>query len=328
VRVAAVIDRSGFVLDPNGLTGIRLEALADSKESGIALADAPAGVRATASEALASIRQLGLSRPILVDLTASDTTPELEEAIAAGMDIVLANKRPLADLRDATRGLARHAAAHGRRVLHEATVGAGLPLLDTISKLQESGDEVLAIEGCPSGTLGYLFGEIGRGTPFSTALRAAMLLGYTEPDPREDLSGMDVARKALILAQLLGYEGTLDKVEVESLVPDDLRAVPVTEFLARVEELDAVWRERVAEAHASGSVLRYRATVTADSVRVGLVAVDVSSSFATLTGTDNQFAITTRRYRTNPIVITGPGAGVAVTAAGVLNDVLKLARWR
>jgi homoserine O-acetyltransferase len=328
VRVAAVIDRSGFVLDPNGLSGLRLETLAESKESGVPLADAPSGVRATASEALASIRQLGLSRPILVDLTASDTTPELEEAITAGMDLVLANKRPLADLRDATRGLARHAAAHGRRVLHEATVGAGLPLLDTISKLQESGDEVLAIEGCPSGTLGYLFGEIGRGTPFSTALRAAMVLGYTEPDPREDLSGMDVARKALILAQLLGYEGTLDKVEVESLVPFELRSATAEEFLERVGELDSVWRERVAEAHASGRVLRYRATVTADSVRVGLVAVDLSSSFATLTGTDNQFAITTKRYRSNPIVITGPGAGVAVTAAGVLNDVLKLARWR
>jgi aspartokinase/homoserine dehydrogenase 1 len=328
VRVAAVIDRSGFVLDPNGLSGLRLETLADSKESGIPLADAPSGVRATASEALVSIRRLGLSRPILVDLTASDTTAELEQAITAGMDLVLANKRPLADLRDATRGLARHAAAHGRRVLHEATVGAGLPLLDTISKLQESGDEVLAIEGCPSGTLGYLFGEIGRGTPFSTALRAAMVLGYTEPDPREDLSGMDVARKALILAQLLGYEGTLDNVEVESLVPVGLRSVGAAEFLERVEELDSVWRERVTEAHASGRVLRYRATVTAESVRVGLVAVDVTSSFATLTGTDNQFAITTRRYRTNPIVITGPGAGVAVTAAGVLNDVLKLARWR
>ena len=328
VRVVGVIDRSGFVFDADGLTGSRLDALSGGKESGIPLADGPSGVRATASEALASIRQLSLSRPILVDLTASDTTAELEEGIAAGMDLVLANKRPLADAPDATRGLVRHAAAHGRRILHEATVGAGLPLLDTISKLQESGDEVLAIEGCPSGTLGYLFGEIGRGTPFSTALRAAMELGYTEPDPREDLSGMDVARKALILAQQLGYEGTLDKVEVESLVPAGLRTVTGAEFLARIGELDPVWRDRVAEAQASGRVLRYRATVTAESVRVGLVAVDLSSSFAMLTGTDNQFAITTTRYRTNPIVITGPGAGVAVTAAGVLNDILKLARWR
>jgi homoserine O-acetyltransferase len=328
VRVAAVIDRSGFVLDPDGLTGVRLETLARSKELGMPLADMPLGVGATAAEALASIRRFSLSRPILVDVTASDTTPELEAAIAAGMDLVLANKRPLADLRDATRGLARHAAAHGRRVLHEATVGAGLPLLDTISKLQESGDEVLAIEGCPSGTLGYLFGEIGRGTPFSAALRAAIALGYTEPDPRDDLSGIDVARKALILAQLLGYKGTLSEVKMESLVPEELRSVSTQEFLARIEELDPVWRDRVAGARASGRVLLYRANVTAESVRVGLVAVGALSSFATLTGTDNQFAITTTRYRANPIVITGPGAGVAVTAAGVLNDVLKLARWR
>jgi homoserine O-acetyltransferase/O-succinyltransferase len=328
VRVAAVIDRSGFVFERDGLAGPRLETLARSKESGIPLADAPSGVGGTASQALASLRRFKLSRPILVDLTASDTTPELEEAIAAGMDLVLANKRPLADARDASRGLARHAAAHGRRVLHEATVGAGLPLLDTISKLQESGDEVLAIEGCPSGTLGYLFGEIGRGIPFSTALRAAMTLGYTEPDPRDDLSGKDVARKALILAQLVGYEGTLDNVEVESLVPEELRAVSVAEFLARIEELDPVWRQRVADVRSSGRVLLYRATVTAVSVRVGLVAVGALSSFAALTGTDNQFAITTTRYRANPIVISGPGAGVAVTAAGVLNDVLKLARWR
>ena len=328
VRVAAVIDRSGFVLDRDGLGGPHLETLARSKESGISLADAPSGVRATASEALASLRHHRLSRPILVDLTASDTTPELEEAIVEGMDLVLANKRPLADVRDATRGLARHAAAHGRRVLYEATVGAGLPLLDTISKLQESGDKVLSIEGCPSGTLGYLFGEIGGGTRFSKALRAAMTLGYTEPDPRDDLSGMDVARKALILAQLLGYEGTLDEVEVESLVPEELRTVSVAEFLARVEELDPVWRRRVAEVRSGGRVLLYRATVTPESVRVGIVAVGALSPFASLTGTDNQFVITTTRYRTNPIVITGPGAGVAVTAAGVLNDVLKLARWR
>ncbi|HMI47645.1 MAG TPA: homoserine O-acetyltransferase [Gemmatimonadaceae bacterium] len=328
VRVAAVIDRSGFVLDQEGLTGVRLETLAHSKEAGIPLADAPSGVEATASEALASIRRLKLSRPILVDLTASDTTLELEEAIKSGMDVVLANKRPLADVRDATHGLARHAAAHGRRVLHEATVGAGLPLLDTISKLQESGDDVLGIEGCPSGTLGYLFGEIGRGALFSTALRAAMALGYTEPDPRDDLSGMDVARKALILAQLLGYEGTLDDLEIESLVPEELRSVSVEEFLARIEELDPVWQRRVADVRASGRVLLYRASVTPESVRVGLVAVGALTSFATMTGTDNQFAITTTRYRANPIVITGPGAGVAVTAAGVFNDVLKLARWR
>jgi aspartokinase/homoserine dehydrogenase 1 len=139
---------------------------------------------------------------------------------------------------------------------------------------------------------------------------------------------MDVARKALILGRLIGFEGELDAVEVESLVPDDCRDLPAAEFLSRLEELDPVWQTRVEAARTKDTVLRYRATVTGDSVQVGLVAVDTSSSLATLTGTDNQFSITTKRYRDNPIVITGPGAGVAVTAAGVLNDVLKLAGSR
>jgi aspartokinase/homoserine dehydrogenase 1 len=241
---------------------------------------------------------------------------------------VLANKRPLAEARGVSGGLAQSAARHGRRMLHEATVGAGLPIIDTIGKLQESGDEVLGIEGCPSGTLGYLFGELGHGTSFSTALRTAMTLGYTEPDPREDLSGMDVARKALILGRLIGFEGDLDQVDVESLVPIELRAIGAEQFLARLPELDSLWRARVDDAAVSGRVLRYRATVSPTSVRVGLTAVDSSSPLATLTGTDNQFAISTRRYHDHPIVITGPGAGVGVTAAGVLNDVLKLARSR
>jgi aspartokinase/homoserine dehydrogenase 1 len=330
VRVVAVIDSSGYVFDPGGLSPRRLASLTSSKESGVSLAEARGGVRASAQEALDEVARHALSRPILVDVTAGDTSAMLETALHAGMDIVLANKKPLAAPRGAKGrgGLARSAASRGRRLLHEATVGAGLPIIDTIQKLQESGDEILSIEGCPSGTLGYLFGELGRGTLFSTALRAAMKVGYTEPDPREDLSGMDVARKALILGQLLGFEGELDAVQVESLVPEDFRDMPASEFVERLEEMDPVWRERVEKARAADTVLRYRATVSPTSVHVGLVGVGLGSSFATLTGTDNQFAITTSRYRTNPIVITGPGAGVAVTAAGVLNDVLKLAGSR
>lgn len=328
VRVVAVIDSSGYVFDPRGLSPRRLAALTRSKESGVSLSDVNRGVRANAQEALAEVARHALSRPILVDVTAGDTSAVLETALHGGMDIVLANKKPLASPRGAKGGLAQSAVSRGRRLLHEATVGAGLPIIDTILKLQESGDEILSIEGCPSGTLGYLFGEIGRGTLFSTALRAAMAAGYTEPDPREDLSGMDVARKALILGRLLGFEGELEAVQVESLVPEAFRNVPAPEFVERLEEMDPLWRERVDRARAADTVLRYRATVSATSVHVGLVGVDLSSSFATLTGTDNQFAITTTRYRTNPIIITGPGAGVAVTAAGVLNDVLKLAGSR
>jgi aspartokinase/homoserine dehydrogenase 1 len=139
---------------------------------------------------------------------------------------------------------------------------------------------------------------------------------------------MDVARKALILARLLGFEGDVEAVEVESLVSVQLCDVPLDEFLDRLEEMDPVWRQRVEQARAAETVLRYRATVSPTSAQVHLVGVPLGSSFASLTGTDNQFAITTARYGSNPIVITGPGAGVAVTAAGVLNDVLKLAGSR
>ena len=327
-RVVAVIDSSGYAFNPRGISRRRLTALSAAKESGRPLAELPGGARATAQEALADVAQHALSRPILVDVTAGDTGDILETALHTGMDIVLANKRPLASPRGTKGSLARSAAARGRRLLHEATVGAGLPIIDTIKKLQESGDEILSIEGCPSGTLGYLFGELGRGTSFSTALRAAMQLGYTEPDPREDLSGMDVARKALILGRLVGFEGELETVAVESLVPAQFRDLAVADFLSRLEEMDSAWHERVDKARGKDTVLRYRATVSRSGVHVGLVGVPLGSSFAALTGTDNQFAITTARYRTNPIVITGPGAGVGVTAAGVLNDVLKLAGSR
>src|SRR5438105_9436567 len=170
------------------------------------------------------------------------------------MDLVLANKRPLAGPEKDARALARAAATQGRRVLHEATVGAGLPIIDTIQKLTESGDHVLRIEGCPSGTLGYLLGEMGRGTLFSTALRSAMKHGYTEPDPRDDLSGMDVARKALILGRLIGFSGELADVQVEPLVPDALREVPLDVFLTRLLEQDERWQQPVHEARKGGTV--------------------------------------------------------------------------
>src|SRR5256885_14074764 len=137
------------------------------------------------------------------------------------------------------------AQTHGRRLLHEATVGAGLPIIDTYQKLVDSGDRVSKIEGCPSGTLGYLFGELGRGTRFSAALRGAIAKGYPEPDPREDLSGMDVARKALILGRLLGFSGELEDIAVESLVPDGGDRLSRDEFLRRLEEYDRSEERRV-----------------------------------------------------------------------------------
>jgi len=241
------------------------------------------------------------------------------------MHVVLANKKPVTAHKQQYDALRAAAQARGRGLLHEATVGAGLPIIDTYQKLIESGDRVAKIEGCPSGTLGYLFGELGRGASFSAALRGAIAKGYPEPDPRDDLSGMDVARKALILGRLLGFAGELEDIAVESLVPPGAERLNLEEFLAALEQYDDAWAQRVASARAGGGVLRYRAIVSPRRIRVGLVAVPASSPMAALNGTDNQFIFTTQRYRTNPLVITGPGAGPAVTAGGILNDVLKLA---
>jgi aspartokinase/homoserine dehydrogenase 1 len=325
LKVAAVIDRSGFVFDPQGIGPRRLASLAAEKRKGRRLADLPRGRAGTAEEAIQHVAGYALTRPVLVDLTADETAPALEEALVHGMDLVLANKRPLAGRRAVSEGLWQTARARGRRVLHEATVGAGLPIIDTYHKLVESGDRVERIEGLLSGTLGYVLSEVSTGVPFSAAVREAKERGYTEPDPREDLSGMDVGRKALILARLLGYQGELRRAAVESLVPKWARALPLPRFLDRLDELDDAWRRRVEAAAKDGTVLRYVATVTSARVAVGLRPVPVSSPLAAIKGTDNQVVFTTARYRSNPLVITGPGAGAEVTAAGVLNDILRLA---
>jgi aspartokinase/homoserine dehydrogenase 1 len=325
LKVAAVIDRSGYVFDPQGLAPRRLAALAKDKRRGKSLASAAKGHAGSAEEAIAHIAGYALTRPVLVDLTADDTSAALEAALLHGMDLVLANKRPISGRRAGSEALWQTARARGRRILHEATVGAGLPIIDTYHKLTESGDRVERIEGLLSGTLGYVLSEVGDGAPFSRAVRSAMRLGYTEPDPREDLSGMDVGRKALILGRLLGYRGELGRASVESLVPKWARALPLPEFLARLDELDAGWKRRVETARTQGSVLRYVATVTRSRIAVGLRPVPVGSPLASIKGSDNQLVFTTVRYQANPLVIRGPGAGAEVTAAGVLNDILRLA---
>src|SRR6185369_14919113 len=165
-----------------------------------------------------------------------------------------------------------------------------------LRKLQEAGDTILSIEGCPSGTLGFVFGELGRRRSFSDALQAAVSSGYAEPDPRADLSGLDVARKALILARLIGYSGDLGDIAVESLVPRGLADVSCEEFLERLGEADDEWKARVDSARDRDVVIRYRARATPSSVSVGLVEVAESDPLGTLQGTDNQFSFVTERY--------------------------------
>ena len=322
--IVGLIDRSGYLFNADGLSARQLLNAVTLKEQGASLMAIPGATKATAPEAVSQIARHALSRPVLVDLTADQTLPAIRKAITAEWDVVLANKKPLSASRVEVEALRALATQHGARILHETTVGAGLPVMDSYAKLVETGDKVLRIEGCTSGTLGFLLTEIGKGRPFSEALRDAMARGYTEPDPRDDLSGMDVARKALILARLIGFAGDLSDVTVESLVPEAFRAMPVARFKATLADQDAAWAARQAAATRQGRVLRYVLRATRTRVQVGLQAVPPSHPLAGLRVTDNQIVFTTMRYREHPLVITGPGAGPAVTAAGVLNDILQL----
>ena len=211
-----------------------------------------------------------LTRPVLVDLTADETAPALELALTHGMDLVLANKRPLAGRRAVSEALWQTARARGRRVLHEATVGAGLPIIDTYHKLIESGDRVERIEGLLSGTLGYVLSEVSAGAPFSEAVRGAMARGYTEPDPRDDLSGMDVGAQGADPRAPARLSGRAARAAVESLVPKWARALPLPEFLERLESSTPAGGAGSRTPRADGMVLRYVAAVTPSKIAVGL----------------------------------------------------------
>jgi aspartokinase/homoserine dehydrogenase 1 len=322
IRIVAALDRSGYVFDPRGVARARLQRLAEGKDEGALLADL-GGRRARAPEALRWIAAHAVSRPVLVDVTAEETGDLLGAALGQGFNLVLANKKPLAGPTAAYRRLLETAAAAGRRVRYEATVGAGLPVIDTFRKLVESGDRVLRVEGCVSGTLGFVLSSLEAGRAFSDAVREAVARGYAEPDPREDLSGQDVLRKGLILARLLGYPGPAP--QAENLVPPGLRRLPLGRFLERLPSLDDTWGERVAAEASRGRVLRYVVVATARGVSAGLKAVARESRLGALAGTRNLLSFTTRRYRAEPLVVSGPGAGAEVTAAGILNDIRSLA---
>ncbi|MDH7453069.1 bifunctional aspartate kinase/homoserine dehydrogenase I [Luteimonas composti] len=273
----------------------------------------------------AHIRAEHIPHALIVDCSGSDAIARhYPEWLAAGIHVVTPSKH--AGSGDWERYVAiREAQRGGSRFMYEATVGAGLPVISTLRNLLDTGDTVLAIDGMLSGTLAWLFNSFDGSRPFSALVREARELGYTEPDPRDDLSGLDVARKLVILARESGRELSLDDVRIESLVPEPLRDVPRDEFLARLEELDGPMQRRLEEARAQDRQLRHIAHLSDEGARVGVVALPGVHACCHTRLTDNLVQFTTGRYADNPLVVQGPGAGPQVTAAGVFGDVLAIA---
>lgn len=299
------------------------EARLDPTQAFAALAD---GERCDLDAFAAHVRAEHLPHAVIVDCSGSDAiAAHYERWLAAGIHVVTPSKHAGSGPLD--RYTAIHAARRsGAQFRYEATVGAGLPVIQTLRSLLDTGDELIGIEGVLSGTLAWLFDGYDGQQPFSERVLQARACGYTEPDPRDDLSGLDVARKLVILAREAGRNLSLADVQVENLVPAALREVPLAQFLQRLPELDAGMKARLDADGNGGGPLRYLARLDHDGARVGLIAPAAGHVSLNARRTDNVIAFHTRRYAVDPLVVQGPGAGPEVTAAGVFGDILMIAR--
>ena len=315
LRLRAIASSGRQVLDPLGLEGDWRARLAASNEA------------ADLDRFTAHLLDSHLPHVVIVDCSASaEVADRYPQWLAAGIHVVTPNKQAGAGPLARYAAIREAAQASGARFRYEATVGAGLPVISTLRDLLDTGDAVISIEGILSGTLAWLFNRYDGSVPFSQLVAQARALGYTEPDPRDDLSGTDVGRKLVILAREAGRALSLEDVQVESLVPQTLRQASVEDFMARLGEVDADFGARLAAARADGKVLRYVARLDAEGrASVGLVELPRDHAFANLRLTDNIVQFTTGRYCENPLIVQGPGAGPEVTAAGVFADVLRVA---
>ncbi|MCA9834932.1 MAG: hypothetical protein KC435_13350 [Thermomicrobiales bacterium] len=321
VRIAAVAGRHGVVLIEDG---------GELSEGDLLNACERRGMSATGPALTEVVPAVGnADAVILMDASAGESaTDALVAALDAGAGAVLSNKAPMAlPLSDPRAVTLWDHARSGERLKYEATCGAGLPVISTLQTLLNTGDDVIEITAAASGTFGAIFSSVARGVPFSIAVADAKAAGYTEPDPRDDLSGLDVARKALILSRTMGRRVDLDEIEVESLVPESLADVSIETFMAGLGISNAEIGAQAAKAISERASLKYVATVTPDGdIAVGLRAVPLSTVLGALQGPENIFSFRTRRYDAYPTVVSGPGAGAAVTAAGMIGDALNLAR--
>jgi len=277
------------------------------------------------NELLNKIHQFELANTILVDVTASDEIAGYyEKIISGGIHVVTPNKKANTMSQDYYDRIKNLIKDHRLHYLYETTVGAGLPLIGTITDLKNSGDNIHKIEGILSGTMSYLFNTISADRPFSMVVKEAHKKGYTEPDPRDDLSGMDVGRKLLILAREIGLKMELSDIQIQSLLPGGMKNITLDEFWKKLSSVDEHFEKLRLNAVKKKTALRYIARLDKKECRVGVEEVPINNALTLAGATDNIIQITTERYSENPLIIQGPGAGREVTAGGVFADIISL----
>ncbi|MBQ0166246.1 MAG: bifunctional aspartate kinase/homoserine dehydrogenase I [Treponema sp.] len=278
---------------------------------------------------IAFVKRVKPLNPVFVDCTASYDLPERYlDLIGAGMSIVTPNKRANSMNMDFYREIRQSAKKMHRRFLYETNVGAGLPIIDTLQNLFNSGDRLKEFNGIMSGSLSYIFGALDEGKKFSEAVLEAKELRYTEPDPRDDLNGLDVARKALIIARESGMRLELSDIKMYKVFPETFNTEgTVEEFLKRLPEVDDYFSKKIADLKKEGKVLRMGARIKEGSVSVGMMEVTAQDPLYGVRGGENAFVFYTERYQPIPLTVRGYGAGAGVTAAGVFGDILRTVSW-
>lgn len=272
---------------------------------------------------------LNLSNSIFVDCTSSEEVAEYYSSIlSSNISIVTPNKKANSGPMNRYQTLKSIARKRGVKFLYETNVGAGLPVINTMNDLLLSGDKVIRIEAVLSGTLNFIFSSFTEGKRFSEVVKVAKEKGYTEPDPRDDLNGMDVARKVLILSREAGMELELEDIKVENLVPSDCQLeLSIDDFFQRLSNHDDEFESMRKQAAEKNEKLRYMAVLDNGKTTIALGSVNDKHPFYSLSGSDNIILLTTERYHERPMVIRGPGAGAEVTAAGVFADIIRIGNY-
>jgi homoserine dehydrogenase len=316
-NIVAVADSQHWLWDTNGLADEALQQLVTHKRQGLPLTpDSETNPDPLAILELAATA--ALQDVVVVDVTAVDgMDPVVVRALVLGYGLAFANKKLFAGPWATAQKYFNQP-----RIRHESTVGGGQPVIATLRYLLDVNDPIHRIEGQLSGTLGFVNGRLDQGLLLSQAIAEAKEMGYTEPDPREDLSGLDVMRKVMILGRMAGWPLTRADIEVESLYPAEMADLSVAEFMSAASQLDAAMQLRVDAAAKENKVLRYVAEVSAGKGTVGLKALPATSPLANL----KYVSFQTCRYDDEPLLIGGKGAGVEMTAAGVLGDMIDLVR--
>lgn len=318
VNLIAVANSKKMLFDESGL----------SLESGIERMNSD-GVRMSMDDFVLQMLELNLSNSILVDCTASESvTDHYETVLSASISIVTPNKKANSGPLAKYKKLRSVSFKRGVKFLYETNVGAGLPVINTINDLLLSGDRVISIQAVLSGTLNFVFSSFNEGMKFSDVVLEAKERGFTEPDPRDDLNGIDVARKTLILAREAGLHLELTDIDVENLVPGDCRgALSLNDFFMALRGHDEEFELRRKNAADQNAKLRYMAILENNKIKIHLACVGEAHPFYSLAGSDNIILLTTERYQERPMIIRGPGAGAEVTAAGVFADIIRIGNY-